>query len=187
MEEDLKIGDKAPGFCLPDQNGKETCLDDFRGKWVVLYFYPKDNTPGCTMEAISFSENLKGFEELDAVILGVSPDSIESHLKFAEKRSLTIILLSDQEHKVLKKYGVKMLGANLRAIKKAEERDLFKKTITDCGLEVPRSGYAHTWNEAKKIIEHVGFPAIIRPSYTLGGTGGNVAYNIDEYREYIDW
>jgi carbamoyl-phosphate synthase large subunit len=91
------------------------------------------------------------------------------------------------ESGVLKKHNVRMLGANLRSIRKAEERDLFKKTMTDCGLEVPKSGYAHNWQEAKKIIEHVGYPAIIRPSYTLGGTGGNVAYNAEEYAEYIHW
>ena len=88
---------------------------------------------------------------------------------------------------VLKKYNVRMLGANLKTIKKAEERDRFKKVMAECGLEVPKSGYAHTWEEAKKIIEYVGYPAIIRPSYTLGGTGGNVAYNAEEYDEYIHW
>jgi len=88
---------------------------------------------------------------------------------------------------VLKKYNVRMLGANLKTIKKAEERDRFKKVMAECGLEVPKSGYAHTWEEAKKIIRYVGYPAIIRPSYTLGGTGGNVAYNAEEYKEYIHW
>jgi carbamoyl-phosphate synthase large subunit len=91
------------------------------------------------------------------------------------------------ESGVLKQYNVKMLGADLKSIRKAEERDLFKKTMNDCGLEVPKSGYAHSWKEAKEIIEYVGYPAIIRPSYTLGGTGGNVAYNTEEYKEYIQW
>jgi carbamoyl-phosphate synthase large subunit len=91
------------------------------------------------------------------------------------------------ESGVLKKYKVRMLGANLRSIRKAEERDRFKKIIEKCGLQVPKSGYAHNWDEAKKIIEHVGYPAIIRPSYTLGGTGGNVAYNAEEYAKYIHW
>ncbi len=81
------------------------------------------------------------------------------------------------ESGVLKKYNVRLLGANLRAIKKAEERDRFKKTMQECGLNVPKSGYARSWAEAQQIIESVRFPAIIRPSYTLGGTGGNVAYN----------
>jgi carbamoyl-phosphate synthase large subunit len=91
------------------------------------------------------------------------------------------------ESGVLKKYGVKMIGANLRCIKKAEERDKFKRTMEQCGLEVPRSGYAHNWDEAEKIIEFVGFPAIIRPSYTLGGTGGNVAYNMAEFEQHVQW
>ncbi len=90
------------------------------------------------------------------------------------------------ESGVLDKYGVEMIGANLDTIQKAEERDLFKKVIKDIGLEVPRSGHAHTWEEAQEVIEHVGFPAIIRASYTLGGTGGSVAYNMDEYREFVN-
>jgi len=91
------------------------------------------------------------------------------------------------ENGVLKKYNVRMLGANLKTIKKAEERDRFKKVMAECGLEVPKSGCAHSWEEAKKIVEYVGYPAIIRPSYTLGGTGGNIAYNTEEYDEYIHW
>jgi carbamoyl-phosphate synthase large subunit len=91
------------------------------------------------------------------------------------------------ESGVLKKYNVRMLGANLRTIKKAEERDKFKKVMTDCGLEVPKSGYARSWEEAKNIVDYIGYPAIIRPSYTLGGTGGNVAYNAEEYAEFIHW
>jgi carbamoyl-phosphate synthase large subunit len=88
---------------------------------------------------------------------------------------------------VLKKYNVRLLGASLMAIKKAEERDRFKKTMQQCGLEVPRSGCAHSWQEAQEIVKYIGFPAIIRPSYTLGGTGGNVAYNAQEYKEFIHW
>ena len=91
------------------------------------------------------------------------------------------------ENGTLKKYKVRMLGANLRSIKRAEERDRFKKIIKEIGLEVPRSGYAHSWKEAQKILELVGFPAIIRPSYTLGGMGGNVAYNKEEYETYVRW
>ena len=91
------------------------------------------------------------------------------------------------ENGTLKKYKVRLLGANLRSIKRAEERDRFKKIIQDIGLEVPRSGYAHSWAEAQKILEFVGFPAIIRPSYTLGGMGGNVAYNKEEYEKFVNW
>jgi carbamoyl-phosphate synthase large subunit len=88
---------------------------------------------------------------------------------------------------VLKKYNVRLLGADLRSIKKAEERDRFKKTILDAGLEVPKSGYVHSIEEADKIVGDIGLPAIIRPSYTLGGTGGNVAYNLAEFKEYVKW
>jgi len=123
-------------------------------------------------------------EIIEKIIAKEKPDSLLPTLGGQTGLNAAVALA---ESGILKKYGVKMLGANLRAIKKAEERDLFKKTIIDCGLLVPRSGYAHSWNEAKKVVEEVGFPAIIRPSYTLGGTGGNVAYNIDEYRKYIDW
>jgi len=91
------------------------------------------------------------------------------------------------ESGVLKKYNVQLIGAKLQAIKRAEERDRFKKVIEQTSLQVPKSGYAHSWEQAKQIIEYVGFPAIIRPSYTLGGTGGNIAYNAEEYDEYIHW
>jgi len=91
------------------------------------------------------------------------------------------------EKGILKKYNVKLLGANLRSIKRAEERDRFKKIINDIGLEVPRSGYIHTWPEAEKLIDSIGYPAIIRPSYTLGGMGGNVAYNFEEFKKYVNW
>jgi carbamoyl-phosphate synthase large subunit len=91
------------------------------------------------------------------------------------------------ERGILKKYNVRLIGAKLQTIKKAEERDRFKKIIEDAGLQVPGSGYAHSWEEAQQIVKHVGFPSIIRPSYTLGGTGGNIAYNAEEYKEYIHW
>ncbi|MFI4911776.1 MAG: carbamoyl-phosphate synthase large subunit [Sedimentisphaeraceae bacterium JB056] len=91
------------------------------------------------------------------------------------------------ESGVLDKYNVKMIGANLETIKKAEERDLFKETIQQIGLEVPASGYAHSWKEAQEVIEFVKFPAIIRASFTLGGMGGNIAYNMAEYEKYVNW
>ncbi len=102
----IEIGEKAPEFCLPNQDEVEICLRDLKGKWVVLYFYPKDNTPGCTTEACDFTQNLPSFEELDAVVLGVSPDSPKKHRNFIEKKGLKITLLSDEEKKVLEEYGV---------------------------------------------------------------------------------
>ncbi|HUW84921.1 MAG TPA: thioredoxin-dependent thiol peroxidase [Phycisphaerae bacterium] len=102
----IKVGNKAPALALPDQNGKKVALKDLAGRWVVLYFYPKDDTPGCTVEACEFTSALSAFEKLDATVLGVSPDSPASHLKFQTKHKLKITLLSDLDHKVLDKYGV---------------------------------------------------------------------------------
>ncbi|WP_456323744.1 thioredoxin-dependent thiol peroxidase [Hydrogenimonas sp.] len=101
----LEVGQKAPDFCLPNQDGVEICLRDLKGKWIVLYFYPKDLTPGCTTEACEFTEAMPEFESLDAVILGVSPDPCEKHRKFIEKKELKITLLCDENKEVLKAYG----------------------------------------------------------------------------------
>ncbi|HUK39099.1 MAG TPA: peroxiredoxin [Methanomicrobiales archaeon] len=98
------VGKPAPPFCLPDAGGKEVCLESFRGKWVVLYFYPRDNTPGCTLEAIQFSKALEEFASLGAQVIGVSTDSPESHVKFAERHDLTVLLLSDTDHRVIGAY-----------------------------------------------------------------------------------
>ncbi len=102
----LEIGQVAPEFCLPNQDEVEICLRDLIGKWIVLYFYPKDNTPGCTTEACEFTEALTDFEEMDAVILGVSPDSPKKHRNFIEKKDLQITLLADEDKEVCDKYGV---------------------------------------------------------------------------------
>ncbi|MGA2914075.1 MAG: peroxiredoxin [Methanoregula sp.] len=102
--EDPLIGKKAAAFCLPDADGTSICLDKFRGKWVVLYFYPRDNTPGCTIEAMQFNAALEKFADLGAQVIGVSADTSESHQKFAEKHNLSILLLSDTDHTVLKAY-----------------------------------------------------------------------------------
>ena len=104
--EDIKAGDMAPEFCLPDMNGNEECLQDLRGRHVVVYFYPKDNTSGCTKEARDFTEQLPRFEEVSVPVIGISPDSPASHKKFVEKHSLKIILLSDEAHEVLERYNV---------------------------------------------------------------------------------
>ncbi|MEO0239082.1 MAG: thioredoxin-dependent thiol peroxidase [candidate division WOR-3 bacterium] len=101
----LKEGDLAPDFCLPDEEGKEVCLSSLKGKWVILYFYPKDNTSGCTKEAISFTERIEDFKRLNAEVLGLSKDSVKSHLSFKNKHGLKVKLLSDESAEVLKKYG----------------------------------------------------------------------------------
>jgi len=101
----LKEGDFAPDFCLSDEEGKEVCLSSLKGKWVILYFYPKDNTSGCTKEAISFTERIEDFKRLNAEVLGLSKDSVKSHLAFKNKHGLKVKLLSDESAEVLKKYG----------------------------------------------------------------------------------
>ena len=102
----LQPGQKAPDFTLMDQNGKEVRLSDFLGKKVVLYFYPKDNTPGCTKQACAFAAAYDAFREKDIAVIGISKDSVSSHVKFAEKYHLPFILLSDPERKAIEPFGV---------------------------------------------------------------------------------
>ena len=102
----LEVGTKAPDFTLPDKEGKMVSLSDFAGKRVVLYFYPKDNTPGCTRQACAFAGAYEEFKTLDAVVSGVSKDSVASHQKFAEKYDLPFVLLSDPELTAIQAYGV---------------------------------------------------------------------------------
>ena len=105
-EKKLQIGDKAPDFTLPDTAGKKVSLKDFRGKKVALYFYPKDDTPGCTAEACSVRDNFAKLKKAGIVVLGISIDDEKSHKKFVEKYNLPHILLSDTEKEVVQKYGV---------------------------------------------------------------------------------
>lgn len=102
----LEVGKKAPDFSLLNQDEKKISLKNYLGQKVVLYFYPKDDTSGCTKEACGFSDDLPKFNKIDAVILGVSPDSVKSHKKFSEKYKLKFDLLADEEKLVLEKYGV---------------------------------------------------------------------------------
>ncbi len=102
----LNIGDKAPNFTLPDKDGNNISLSDFLGKKVIVYFYPKDNTPGCTKQACGFSENIQEFENNNTVIIGISKDSQKSHQNFTQKYDLKINLLSDVERQAIEAYGV---------------------------------------------------------------------------------
>jgi peroxiredoxin Q/BCP len=111
-----KAGQSAPTFSLPSQDGSRVSLEQFRGKWIILYFYPKDNTTGCTIEAHNFQRDLPKYEHLNAVILGVSLDSEDSHRSFCAKQGLTFKLLSDKEKQVTTEYGSLK---NLLAIKMA--------------------------------------------------------------------
>lgn len=145
VKDDPLVGKPAPDFCLPDAQGTPFCLRSFKGKWVVLYFYPRDNTPGCTIEAMQFNAALENFVDLGAQVIGVSTDSQESHQKFAEKYSLAILLLSDADHKVITDYdswkplillGKEILGTS---------RDTFlinpEGTITDVWRKVSPKGH----------------------------------------------
>ena len=102
----LEVGTKAPDFTLLDKRGNHISLSDFLGKKVVLYFYPKDNTPGCTRQACAFAQSYGDFEEKNTIVIGISKDSVASHLKFAEKYELPFILLSDPELQAIQAYGV---------------------------------------------------------------------------------
>jgi peroxiredoxin Q/BCP len=119
-------GSKAPDFTLNSQEGTSVSLHDYKGKWVILYFYPKDMTTGCTIEAHNFQRDLPQYEQKDAVILGVSVDPVDSHKQFCTKEGLTFKLLADTEHDVTTKYGTLMTynmqnGASMQAA----ERDTF--------------------------------------------------------------
>lgn len=102
----VKVGERAPDFTLQDADGKSISLAEFRGKKVVLYFYPKDDTPGCTQESCEFRDSRGEFEQAGAVILGISPDSTESHQKFRDKFSLPFPLLADPDRQAIEAYGV---------------------------------------------------------------------------------
>jgi thioredoxin-dependent peroxiredoxin len=100
-----QIGQTAPEFSISNQEGKQISLKDFKGQWIILYFYPKDDTPGCTTEAKDFTDLSEEFTELGATILGISPDTEKTHCKFIDKHKLSITLLSDSEHQVIEIYG----------------------------------------------------------------------------------
>src|SRR5699024_12208104 len=116
----IEVGSQAPDFTLKNQDDKEVSLSDFRGKHIVLYFYPKDMTPGCTTQACDFRDQYEKFSELDTVIIAISPDPIERHQKFIDKHGLPFQLLADEDHEVAELYGVwklkKMFGKEFYGI-----------------------------------------------------------------------
>ena len=137
----VNAGEEAPHFCLADKDNKEICLRDFRGRWVVLYFYPRDNTSGCTREAVEFTGALEEFGRLNTVVIGVSADSVASHRKFAEKHGLNVTLLSDETHEVLEAYGVWQL-------KKLYGKE-FWGTVRSTFLIDPEGTVAQVWRRVK--------------------------------------
>ncbi|WP_025026312.1 thioredoxin-dependent thiol peroxidase [Caldalkalibacillus mannanilyticus] len=121
----VKIGQPAPDFRLPANDGSEVSLSDYRGKKVILYFYPKDMTPGCTTQACDFRDQYQAFADLNVVILGVSPDPVQRHQKFIDKYTLPFLLLADEEHKVAEAYGVWQLKKNFGVEKMGIVRSTF--------------------------------------------------------------
>lgn len=116
----LKLNSKAPNFTLPDESGKYHTLENYRGKWVLIYFYPKDDTPGCTKEACVLRDSFPQFEKINTIVIGISTDSESDHKKFKEKYKLPFILLSDSKKEVVLEYGVwqkkKFLGKEFTGI-----------------------------------------------------------------------
>jgi len=102
----LEVGDAIPPFCIANQDEEEICFRDIKGRWIILYFYPKDNTQGCTTEACDFTASLPDFSSLNAIVLGVSPDSPKKHRNFIEKRDLKLTLLADEDKSLCKSFGV---------------------------------------------------------------------------------
>ncbi len=137
----VKVGDLAPEFCLPSSNQSEVCLNSYLGKWTVLYFYPKDNTSGCTREAVDFTSHFEAFQSLGAEVIGISKDSTESHRKFSEKHNLKISLLSDADHKVMDAYGV-------WALKKAYGKESYG-VVRSTFLIDPQGKIVRIWRSVK--------------------------------------
>lgn len=137
----LKIKDKAPSISLLNQDDQEVSLEDYAGKWLVLYFYPKDDTPGCTNEACDFTDGLGDFARIGAEVVGISPDSTESHRKFIAKYNLGLTLLSDPEKETLKAYGA-------WGTKKLYGKE-FEGVIRSTFIIAPEGTIAAQWNNVK--------------------------------------
>jgi len=142
----VEINKEAPNFCLKDQNNNLVCLNDFKGKWTIVYFYPKDNTPGCTLEARNFTLAAEDLKKQNTAIIGISPDSVNSHKNFCEKKNLNLTLLSDPDHKILNDYGVwkpkKMYG-----------REFFG-VVRSTFLIDPEGKIAYIWPKVK-VVGHI--------------------------------
>ena len=153
---ELEKSQKAPDFSLPDISGKTVSLKDYRGKWVIVYFYPKDDTPGCTIEAKEFTDSIQEFAEIGTDILGISADTPESHIKFAKKHELKLKLLSDVEKKALVAYG----AWGIKKLYGKEYWGIIRSTF----LVNPEGNIARAWynvkvkghvTEVKKTIEEL--------------------------------
>jgi thioredoxin-dependent peroxiredoxin len=137
----MNVGQAAPEFTAPNRTGTNVRLQDFKDRWLLLYFYPKDNTPGCTTQAIDFTSKLAEFQALNAQIIGISPDSIVSHEKFITKHNLEIILLSDPEHQIADRYEV----WQLKKFMGKEYMGIIRSTF----LINPAGNIGHIWSNVK--------------------------------------
>ncbi len=150
----LEVGTKAPLFELPDQNGVIHSLKDYLGKKIILYFYPKDNTPGCTKQACGFSERYPQFMEKGAIVLGVSKDTVASHKKFEEKYGLAFTLLSDPERKVIEAYDVWKEKKNYGKVSMGVVRTTY--LIDENGIIIRANDKVKTADDAEKMLGELG-------------------------------
>ena len=150
----LEIGTKAPDFTLPDQNGDIHTLEEYRGKKVILYFYPKDNTAGCTKQACGFAERYPQFLEKGAVVLGVSKDSVKSHKNFETKYELPFTLLSDPERQAIEAYDVWKEKKNYGKVSMGVVRTTY--LIDEQGMIAMANGKVKTADDAEKMLQVIG-------------------------------
>ncbi len=149
----LELGTKAPAFKLPDQNGIMHTLEEYKGKKIILYFYPKDNTPGCTKQACGFSERYPQFTEKGAVVLGISKDTVASHKKFEEKFGLAFTLLSDTELEVIKAYDVWKEKKNYGKVSMGVVRTTY--LIDEEGIIIKANDKVKAADDAEKMLGEI--------------------------------
>ena len=150
----LEVGTKAPAFELPDQNGRIHSLEEYRGKKVILYFYPKDNTPGCTKQACGYSQLYPQFEEKGVVVLGISKDTVASHKKFEEKYGLAFTLLADPERKVIEAYDVWKEKKNYGKVSMGVVRTTY--LIDEEGIIIKANDKVKAAEDPEKMLEEMG-------------------------------
>jgi peroxiredoxin Q/BCP len=153
----LTVGDRAPAFTANNQDDESVRLSEYKGSYVLLYFYPKDNTPGCTTQAIEFTAHLKKFEKLDCHIFGISPDSVKSHEGFRKKQKLKVDLLSDEDKKLCEKYGVwvekSLYGRKFMGVQRASFLINPKGKIIEIWPKVKAKGHAEAVLEYLKGLD----------------------------------
>ena len=149
----LAVGTKAPAFSLPDQNGQVHSLEEYRGKKVILYFYPRDNTPGCTKQACGYSQLYPQFQEKGAVVIGISKDTVASHKRFEEKQGLTFTILSDPELKVIQAYDVWKEKKNYGKVSMGVVRTTY--LIDEDGVIIKANDKVKAADDPAKMLEEV--------------------------------